>query len=230
MDLRREHGASSLDDAASEDQATQHSCVSQREFLALLGPCLPALNRFAQAMCRGKRGLDKEAAKDLVSETVLKAFESFGRVRSTKTFLSYLFTIAVRIHRHEQKRRAIWLPLAKEHENHRADPSSAPDLGADTAQLYAALARLPAEQREAIVMSEIVGLSLAEVAEAQHASLSAVKTRVSRGRKRLAKLLGVEDDAVQRSTAFAPISTNDNGSYHARFAFQAKAFGTKEKL
>lgn len=217
MDFRREHGASSLDDAAKEDDASM-----QREFLALLGPCLPALNRFALAMCRGKRGCDHEAAKDLVSETVLKAFESFERIRSTKAFLSYLFTIAVRIHRHEQKRRAIWLPLAAEHENHHASPASAPDTGADTAQLYAALARLPKEQREAIVMSEIVGLSLAEVAEAQHASLSAVKTRVSRGRKRLAKLLGVEDDAIQRVTAFAPISTNGSGSYHARLAFLAK--------
>ncbi|MDP4198150.1 MAG: RNA polymerase sigma factor [Bacteroidota bacterium] len=226
MDLTKEHGASSLDDAVREDDASHHGCEPRREFLALLGPCLPALNRFALAMCRDKRVCDHEAAKDLVSETVLKAFESFERVREHKAFLSYLFTIALRIHRHEQKRRAIWLPLAKEHANHHAE-TSAPDAGADTAQLYAALARLPKEQREAIVMSEIVGLSLAEVAEAQSASLSAVKTRVSRGRKRLGKLLGVEDDAVQSVTAFAPVSTNGlstngNGSYHARLAFQAK--------
>jgi RNA polymerase sigma-70 factor (ECF subfamily) len=214
MDLKQGRGASSLDDAGTEDVATH-----RREFLALLGPCLPALNRFAQAMCRGKRGLDHEAAKDLVSETVLRAFESFGRVREQKAFLSYLFTIALRIHRHEQKRRAIWLPLLREHENHRASSASAPDAGADTAQLYAALARLPKEQREAIVMSEIVGLSLAEVADA---TLSAVKTRVSRGRKRLAKLLGVEDNAAQQSTAFSTISSNGTGSFHARLAFLAK--------
>ena len=48
-----------------------------------------------------------------------------------------------------------------------------------------ALATLPAEQREAIVLHELEGFSVDEVAEMQHASASAVKSRLSRGRERL---------------------------------------------
>jgi RNA polymerase sigma-70 factor (ECF subfamily) len=141
-------------------------------------------------------------------------------VREQKAFQSYLFTIAVRLNRAERKRNAQRQPLSEEHSD--IASSAATDAQADIPQLYTALDRLPREQREAIVMSEIVGLSLAEVAEAQHASLSAVKTRVSRGRKRLAKLLGVDDERDQSAYVVSPVSANGSGSYHARFAFQAK--------
>jgi RNA polymerase sigma-70 factor (ECF subfamily) len=194
----------------------------QQAFLAALSPALPSLNRFAQAMCRDDRGVDRERAKDLVSETILKAYESFSQVREPKAFQSYLFTIAVRLHRLERKRSKRWTPLASEHDLLASD-AAMPDANADAVHLYEALAKLPAEQREAIVMSEILGMKLAEVAEAQGATLGAVKTRVSRGRKRLAELLGVSDHDVAHPLPFAP-TANGNGSanYFARFAFEAK--------
>src|SRR5437016_12370337 len=108
MNIERGAAASSSEDAANGSDR-------QREFLALLGPCLAPLNRFAMAMCRENSGSDCEAAKDLVSETVLRAFESFDRVRERQAFQSYLFTIAVRLNRLERKRRSRWTSLASEH-------------------------------------------------------------------------------------------------------------------
>ena len=86
-------------------------------------------------------------------------------------------------------------------------------------------------------MSEIMGLKLEEVAEVQKSSLSAVKSRVSRGRMKLQELLGVgehnapttEDET--RTTMRVVPSYGANGAnplnasqnnYHTRFAFQAK--------
>jgi len=209
----------------------------QQAFLAALRPALESLNRFAQAMCRdhstnGAYGCDKERAKDLVSETILKAYEAFDAVREPKAFQSYLFTIAVRLNRLERKRRARVQPIASEHYELASD-GSAPDANADTVHLYQALAELPAEQREAIVMSEILGMPLAEVAEAQGTTLGAVKKRVSRGRKRLAELLGVRDHGPVEAPITLPLgasSTNNGGSanLYARFAFEANSM--KDKL
>ena len=48
-----------------------------------------------------------------------------------------------------------------------------------------ALASLPAAQREAIVLFELQELTVEEIAEIQKSSVSAVKSRLSRGRERL---------------------------------------------
>jgi RNA polymerase sigma-70 factor (ECF subfamily) len=208
-----------------------HIGTKQREFLALLMPVLPKLSRFCQAMCRGKHGptgdrsSDAERAKDLVSETILKAYEHFDKIREPNAFLSYLFTIATRTNRHERKRSARWQPISEIEIEAFADERNAPDANADVAHLYAALAKLPKKQREAIVMSEITGLKLEEVAKIQSSSLSAVKSRVSRGRKKLAKLLGVNEVSVPTHSLDAIASGgmgNGQSFYHTKFAFEAK--------
>jgi RNA polymerase sigma-70 factor (ECF subfamily) len=207
-----------------------HIGTKQREFLALLMPVLPKLSRFCQAMCRDKHGPDGERASDLVSETILKAYEHFDQIREPNAFLSYLFTIATRTNRHERKRSAKWQPISELELEAFADERNAPDANADVAHLYAALAKLPKKQREAIVMSEITGLKLEEVASIQASSLAAVKSRVSRGRKKLTKLLGVNEvtvpiyshDAIA-SNATAPIGMGNGQSFlHTKFAFEAK--------
>jgi RNA polymerase sigma-70 factor (ECF subfamily) len=203
----------------------EHISTKQREFLALLMPVHPKLSRFCQAMCRDKHGPDGDRAKDLVSETILKAYEHFDKIREPNAFLSYLFTIATRTNRHERVRSKKWQPISEIEIEAFADERNAPDANADVTHLYAALAKLPKKQREAIIMSEITGLKLEEVAEVQSSSLSAVKSRVSRGRKKLAKLLGVNEVTVPAYShdATAPsVTGNGQGFHHTRFAFQAK--------
>ena len=103
------------------------------------------------------------------------------------------------------------------------DERNAPDSNADVDHLYAALAKLPKKQREAIMMSEITGLKLEEVARVQGASLSAVKSRVSRGRKKLVKLLGASDEELKNNPRpMSSTSSNGKTFYRARFAFEAK--------
>jgi RNA polymerase sigma-70 factor (ECF subfamily) len=203
----------------------EHIGTKQREFLALLMPVLPKLSRFCQAMCRDKHGPDCERAKDLVSETILKAYEHFDKIREPNAFLSYLFTIATRTNRHERVRSKKWRPISELEIEAFADERNAPDANADVAHLYAALTKLPKKQREAIIMSEITGLKLEEVASIQSSSLSAVKSRVSRGRKKLAKLLGVNEESVPAPTVgLNPPNGmgNRQSFYTTQFAFEAK--------
>ena len=63
----------------------------KKRFLELIEPLMQNLESFAIAMA-GSRDI----AKDLVSETVLTAWQQFDSLRSEEAFLSYLFTICRR--------------------------------------------------------------------------------------------------------------------------------------
>lgn len=159
----------------------------QERFLSLLEPRLEDLSRFCLAMTR-----DPEAGKDLMSDVILAAWERFDELRDDKAFLSFLFTIARRTYHRRRRREKLFGSYDEKAANNVADNSSPVWIGADVRALYKALGELPAAQREAVVLFEITGLSLKEVAEVQNASLSAVKSRITRGRERLAVLLGAE--------------------------------------
>jgi DNA-directed RNA polymerase specialized sigma24 family protein len=58
--------------------------------------------------------------------------------------------------------------------------------------LYEALAQLPHEQRESIILFEISGFSIQEITVIQNASESAVKQRLKRGREKLMEILTYE--------------------------------------
>ena len=157
----------------------------QQRFLQLLEPIRPGLARYCRAITS-----DLEIARDLVSETILIAYEHFASMTGDgKSFSGYLFTTATRLNkrwRWRSKRKVAYdVTLA---ENIR-DPNPAPDSGADIELLYAALRRLPSMQLEAVVMFEISGLSLEEIRQIQGGSLSGVKSRIARGREKLAKML-----------------------------------------
>src|SRR5204862_181718 len=67
-----------------------------------------------------------------------------------------------------------------------------------------ALAGLRPEQREAIVLHDIEGFSVEEVAEMQRVTLSAVKSRLTRGREKLRRFylrLGLKNETAPRSLA-----------------------------
>lgn len=168
------------------------NATKQRRFLELLRPYQASLSRFARAMTR-----NSEAAKDLVSETVLKAYESFDKLRDAGCFQSYLFTIAARLSHREHSRGKRWSDWDEERMNEIPSEGSGPEVKIEVELLYRALQQLPEKQREAIVLFEITGLSLEEVREIQGGSLSGVKSRIVRGREGLADLLGVTAERAQ---------------------------------
>lgn len=69
------------------------------------------------------------------------------------------------------------------------DPADAALASERRRLVLAALSRLPAEQRAALVLVDMEGYSVAEVAEILDCAVGTVKSRCSRGRTRLADLL-----------------------------------------
>src|SRR5439155_3532563 len=71
------------------------------------------------------------------------------------------------------------------------EPVAVPPVDSDTAvDVRAALASLPADQRAAIVLVDVQGYPVAEVAVILGVPEGTVKSRCARGRARLAALLG----------------------------------------
>lgn len=179
----------------------------QDRFLALLEPRLEDLSRFCLAMTR-----DPEKGRDLMGDVILAALESFEALESDDAFLSYLFTIARRTFYRRRRREKLFAPWNEEKAARLVAGGSPVWIGADVRALHEALAELPEVQREAIVLFELTGLSLRETADVQNASISAVKSRLARGRHRLATLLGASEGTVEepketKSVPTQPVSS-----------------------
>jgi RNA polymerase sigma-70 factor (ECF subfamily) len=152
--------------------------------MELLRPVHGKLEAFALAMTR-----NRDEARDLVSETLLRSYEHFNEIRTPAAFAAYLLTTASRACKRQRWRRRIFGAYDQDYAESIGDGRSAPDERADVDALYRALSQLPDAQREAIVLFEISGLTLEEIQRVQGGSLSGVKSRIVRGRQRLVRML-----------------------------------------
>ena len=164
--------------------------AKQERFMNLLRPFHKRLERFALTMTR-----NREDAKDVVGETVLLAYEHLEQLRNDDAFLGFLFTIASRVSQRRTFRRREETATAEQVEA-LFDNFTQPDVALDVQFLYEALDKLPLEQREAVIMAEITGLSHKEIQKVQGGTISGVKVRIFRAKRRLAQLLGVEKKSV----------------------------------
>lgn len=152
--------------------------------MALYNPVHARFERFCRARVYG--GMDY---KDLMHDTILVAYEKIDTLKNDGAFLHFLFGIAIRILANaNRKQKAGYFKENKvvlliEDESNRADKND--DLNA----LYEGLSKLSDDQREAIILFEISGFAIAEIAELQGASVAAVKQRLVRGRNELLKVL-----------------------------------------
>jgi len=153
---------------------------------ALLGPIHEGALATARRLCRSAADGD-----DLYQESVLRAFEKLHTLRDESRFRAWFYATMLSRHRNRY-RRVFWKRQVSLDEAFPDGREPVGEDGADWAErtrraqrAVQALASLEAVQREVIVLFEIDGYTIEEIAEMQHVSLSAVKSRLSRGRTRL---------------------------------------------
>ena len=133
----------------------------------------------------------EEDARDLVQETFLRAFRALPGFRGQAKFSSWLYRIALNLCR-DWIRRERRTPVVQAPEGvdllelaAAAEPAEPLEMAVarrDTARLVEALmAKLPEEQRTAIVLKEYHGLTFQEIADLVGCPLSTVKTRLYQG-------------------------------------------------
>jgi len=129
---------------------------------------------------------DIDAAHDLLQTTMLNVYENRGRY-SDGNLMAWLFTIARNVCRTWQIRSKRFEPLPDDFEMAASD---GPSLDADEISLIQhAILQLPDEFRTVVVLHYFGNMALNEIAEAEEISLSLVKMRLFRARKKLATYL-----------------------------------------
>ena len=167
----------------------------QEKFEILIQGLSADLYRYAYWMCR-----NRVQAEELVQETYLRAWKGIDSLRDANSAKSWLFTIFRR-------------EYARQFERKKLDMQELDDLGElpearaslDTTTeafvLRRALAELPQDYREPLVLQVLGGFSCDEIAATMGVSANAVMTRLFRARKQMRDLLG--DDLGKASEVSA---------------------------
>lgn len=126
--------------------------------------------------------------EDLAQETFVRAYRAFPSFDpdGAAKVSTWLLTIATRLALDARKKKRLDTVPADEHPPAR---SSDPELSLERRQLGDAIAQaaaeLPDDQRAALVLAEMHGLSIAEIAEALGVPENTAKTRLFRAREKM---------------------------------------------
>ena len=132
--------------------------------------------------------LNEDDAKDLMSDTVLLAFERFETIRDMQKFKYFLFGIASRLFRKKIRRKKIIAFVGLENADKKETKEKTDDR-ASLSLLYRSIAQLKEQEAEAIVLFELSGCTLQEVSEIMNINLNTAKTHVYRAKKHLEQIL-----------------------------------------
>jgi RNA polymerase sigma-70 factor, ECF subfamily len=149
---------------------------------------IPSLRAFALSLT-GR----SEQADDLVQDTILRGLANLDRFEPGTNLQAWLFTILRnQFHSiHRKRRREVADPEGLIAARLSCPPEQSGRL--DFQDLRSALAKLPVEQREAVLLVGAEGLSYEEAASICGVAVGTIKSRVNRARARLADLMAVQD-------------------------------------
>jgi RNA polymerase sigma-70 factor (ECF subfamily) len=173
---------------------------SQDRFSLEALPHMDSLRRFAFKLCR-----NEQLSRDLVQETMLRAYRSFTMYREGTNCRAWLFQICKNVYINFYRRKQIE-PLSVDMlrespevfggetlEYGRGTPVSLRDdtePGKQKAilgdEVIRALEQLPREYQTAIILSDIEGQTYEEIADFMQAPIGTIRSRIHRGRKMLA--------------------------------------------
>jgi RNA polymerase sigma-70 factor (ECF subfamily) len=149
---------------------------------------VPSLRAFAISLCG-----NVDRADDLVQETLMRALANIHSFQPGTNMPAWLFTILRNLFRSEyrKRRREVEDPDGSYAETLKTQPEQTSHM--EFKEFRDALAKLPADQREALVLVGASGFSYEDAAEICGCAVGTIKSRVNRARTRLAHLLAIEN-------------------------------------
>ena len=136
--------------------------------------------RFLKAMVR-----DEDVTHDLTQDTFVRAFQSLGSFRGDANLTTWVLSIARNLARNRARRARLesrWrVPIEPPEDV--ADPRAV--TGAGEPRVAAALAELPAPQREAVMLYYVEDLAIEEVARVTGRPTNTIKSDLHRARAAL---------------------------------------------
>ena len=153
---------------------------------AMLG-AVPRLRAFAISLCG-----NVDRADDLVQETLLRALSHIDSFEPGTNMPAWLFTILRNLFRSEyrKRRREIEDADGRYAETLKSHPEQTGRV--EFEEFRTALAKLPSDQREALILVGASGFSYEDAASICGCAVGTIKSRVNRARTRLADLLAID--------------------------------------
>ena len=174
----------------SSDMSTPPESESRQAFEQLLSELRPRLHRYCARMTGSV--IDGE---DVVQEVLLNAVEARPRAGDIAYPEAWLFRIAHNASLDFLRRRARQdAAFSTEDPDMLTDTASEADREVATAANLRTFMRLPVAQRSSVILMDVLGYSLEEIAGITDASLPAVKSALHRGRGRLREYSREPDD------------------------------------
>ena len=130
-----------------------------------------------------------DRADDLVQETLMKAWKHHESFEEGSNMKAWLYTILRNEFYTQLRKRKREVEDADGFYSNKVAVQAEQDGHLDMADLRVALAKLPEDQREAIILVGASGFSYEEAADICSVAVGTIKSRVSRARARLAILL-----------------------------------------
>lgn len=148
---------------------------------------IPSLRAFAVSLSG-----NPDRADDLVQETLVKAWGNISGFTEGTNLAAWLFTILRNIYFSEYRKRRREVPDPDGLIAARLADAPAQMGHMDFLDFRAALAELPADQREALILIGASGMSYEEAARICDCAVGTMKSRVNRARNRLVEMLSIE--------------------------------------
>ncbi|GAA4657911.1 RNA polymerase sigma factor SigM [Streptomyces chumphonensis] len=165
---------------------------------------------------------DREEAADAVQDALVSAYRRAETFRGRSAVTTWLHRITVNACLDRARKaasRRTSLTDDTEHLDRLMEPEESAEAPAERSdvhrQLIAALNRLPADQRAALVLVDMQGYPVAEAARILDVAVGTVKSRCARGRARLVPLVGhlrPDGDPPGGGTALAPGRNRTGGA------------------
>ena len=175
------------------------------EFHCLVEQEIPRLRRYARALARSA-----DRADDLVQDTLVRAIAKAHLWQAGTDIRAWLFTIMHNQHVN-MVRRAMREDASVDIEQVSSSLAATtdPTAGRQLRELERALAQLPEEQRQVILLVGLEGMAYETTAQILAVPIGTVRSRLSRGRDLLRKLMGVSAGASPAGARrFQPPSRN----------------------
>jgi RNA polymerase sigma-70 factor, ECF subfamily len=147
--------------------------------------------------------LDRDMAQDSMQEAFVRVYENRGRLLSSSSFKAWLFTIARNQCLNQLRRVSRQVPLDDETEAtaYLSDlPAARMEKSEEIELVNRFLTQLKPEYREVLILREYQNLTYEEIAAVTRSTLSAVKSRLFKARRKLADYMDPVLHPEQRTT------------------------------
>ncbi len=146
--------------------------------------------RYCRALCAGKTVAE---ASDILQQSFLQAIEKCDNLKEIDKFKSWFFKIITRCY-FDAYRKNFWRRFQSiekiDSVRNIPDVFNFEKFNEDKLLLMNALSRISDKERAALLLFEIAGFSIEEIAQIQNEnSLSTVKSRLSRSRQKLKEII-----------------------------------------